>query len=442
MNKFNNMSNSNSIFEQVSTCSYPTNSKDYIGSVILELYNLNKSTKFFKVVKDGDKILVAQFKISVLFKGKTYEVPVLIYLPKLFPKISPEVYIEAKSDTGINPKNKDIDQKSKKISLGSLRAWNNYSTLKGVIADIECSFNKEFPIYKISIGISQTINSKDDYSYLKVLEECFLDNRGNINTNSNTNINSNYNQNNNINWSNMYSNNNLGLQNNSNNQVFSGNSNVNENSIYYNNPGNLTINNISTSQPKNYNIDYNKNFDNLIGNQQSYINNNLKINYKIEIKKKIIDELKKSLEIKLKDEVIQIKQQNENLINFKKELLLLKEKYIMFFNSKNLIENNMLNKKNLMNDEIIKLKLATATCRDNILTQYNYEKFIDITGKDLLKVCAVEATMEDILIVMKKGFDKGIVGFDETVKLYREFSKELVKVKFYKEKIGKLINQK
>ena len=36
---------------------------------------------------------------------------------KTFPKIAPEFYVEGQSDIGINPRNKDIEQDTKKINL-------------------------------------------------------------------------------------------------------------------------------------------------------------------------------------------------------------------------------------------------------------------------------------------------------------------------------------
>lgn len=92
------------IYETVSSCCYPNTTRDYIGKNILDLYKANSSTKFFKVVKDNDKIMVASFKINVIYKSKTYFVPVLIYFPKDFPKSPPDIYLESKDNQGINPK--------------------------------------------------------------------------------------------------------------------------------------------------------------------------------------------------------------------------------------------------------------------------------------------------------------------------------------------------
>ena len=444
--------NSNYIFEAISACSYPINTKDYVGSVIYELYNMNKSTKYFKVVKDGDKILVAQYKMQINFKGKNYDVPILIYLPKSFPKIPPELYVETKSDVAINPQNKDIDPTTKKISLSSLRAWNNYSTIKGVILDCESSFNRTFPIFKVTNNnYNQNPSNKNtDFTYMKGLEECFMDSNKHQNNYFNT-----QNQNNNF------------------NEIFSSNTNTNNNKIgypgegnndnfvnftqqppMYYNPGLLNINNnVDMTNPYNFNQGGKKQNPSPMKNNHypGYINNNnlnnnnnfnqhqnqnhFKINYQAEIKKKLVEELKKSIEMKLKDEVQGLQNTKNNLSNYKTGMLNLKEKYSSVLNNKSQAEENIMNKIAQINDEIAKIKQSISNSRDNVMTKENYEKFINIKGDDLIKICAVESTLEDTLMTIKKNFDKGNSNIDESIRLYRQVSKEIMKIKMIKMKL-------
>lgn len=463
------------IFESISTCSYPINTKDYIGSVILELYNMNKTTKFYKVNKDGDKILVAQYKIQVTFKGKNYDTPILIYFPKDFPKIPPEVFVETKSDVAINPNNKDIDTKTKKISLSCLRGWNNYSTIKGLILDCTNSFNKTFPVFKVTTNNNQNSSSNTDLSLIKGLEECFMDQgkssnneinfQWNTTQNNDNNFYSSYNNNNNNNnILNILSNNNT---NNNNNIAYPGestsNSNINSNKFdftsynknnnnlnqpIYNNPGNLNINNnVNTSNPfsgflnnnnNNYSNYSNNNNNISTNNNNNNYNtgfNNLKINYQVEIKKKLVEELKKSIESKLKDEVQNLQNTKSKLLNYKSGMISLKEKYSTVLLSKPQVEENIMNKISQMNDEISKLKISIIQCKDNVMTENNYEKFIKIKGNELIRACAVEATLEDILMTLKKNFERGNISLEESVKLYRQLTKEIVKVKSYKLKM-------
>lgn len=467
------MNTGTSIFDQISLCSYPTNSKDYIGAVVLDLYNMNKSTKFFKIVKDGDKILVALYRITVNFKGKNYEVPVLIYIPKLFPKVQPEVYLETKSDMGINAKNKDINPTTKQMSLGSLRAWGNYSTLKGVIADIEISFRKEFPVYKLSTGVGT--NSNTDIFNFKNAEECLIEgfksmdiNKDNTNWTqlySNNNLNSVYTSKNNINNNNNYNNYNNSNSNNtssipqvpgSNSTIFmnstynnsndsTNNSNYSNQPIYFN-PNNLDINNVNLSQSSygNYGQSNNNNISSINNNNNNnnniynnrISNNNLNVNFKNEIKKKLVEELKKSLEQKIKLEVGVIKNTDETLNKYKKDLLSLKEKYMVFFNSKTSIENDIVKKIDSINREVGEINLNIIASKENVMTQDNYQTFIQAQNLNLIRICSIEATIEDILLVLKKGFEKGVLKFDESVRIYRDMSKELIKVKFYREKIS------
>jgi len=49
----------------------------------------------------------------------------------------------------------------------------------------------------------------------------------------------------------------------------------------------------------------------------------------------------------------------------------------------------------------------------------------------------MEASIEDMFIIIKKGFAKGNITFNETVKFIRNISREAIKIKFLRNKIQK-----
>ena len=109
---------------------------------------------------------------------------------------------------------------------------------------------------------------------------------------------------------------------------------------------------------------------------------------------------------------------------------------MVFFNSKTSIENDIVKKIDSINREVGEINLNIIASKENVMTQDNYQTFIQAQNLNLIRICSIEATIEDILLVLKKGFEKGVLKFDESVRIYRDMSKELIKVKFYREKIS------
>lgn len=499
------------IYETVSSCCYPNTTRDYIGKNILDLYKANSSTKFFKVVKDNDKIMVASFKINVIYKSKTYFVPVLIYFPKDFPKSPPDIYLESKDNQGINPKNKDIDPKTKKMSLGTLRAWNIHSTIQGIIKDIEISFQKEFPIYQLSNEIGKSSVNKGDFSNILNLEECFSQYNNNINNNNNknnnnnwnntSNFNNNINKNNNNNWnssnsninwnnnnnSNWTNNSNWNNNNNNNSNWSNNNSNWNNNNINnlsdknedyqpgydklvnnvvdfnntskiptYNNPGNLDINNnLNTSkyswnnENKNSYYDINQNnINNINYNNNNYQNNNFQTSkfdqksnnnsndYSLEIKKKLIEEINRSVQIKLQETSRNITSDMEKLNHIKNDMLIFKDKYNQFQIFKNKSSERYINKLSMIDQETYELKAKILELKQMSMTENNYHNFIVKKSPYLLRSVSMQATVEDLLIVIENAYNKGTLDFNESLNLYRSVAKEMVKLKYYSKKLS------
>lgn len=448
----------NKIIELVCECCYPITTRDFIGTVIYELYNMDKTTSFYKVMKKEDKIIVANYNIKVSFKGKSYDIPVLIQFPKEFPKTAPEIYIENKPDIGINTKNTDIDSNTRRINTLTLRSWNIYSNIKGVIDDLQTSFNKEFPIYKIT-NISKpppivNQNQFNDMSSSKVNQDFSLFSETN-NQPLNSNI---YNNQFNNNFNQSYINN---TQQYNNPYYSNSNPNVVGNFSNFNKPTNNTINNPNTfySSSFNNNSTFQNNFNregNNYGNNQIYNNNNnsnwIPSNQIVnpqtqnknqfnkglieqEIKKKLIDDLKISLEAKIKDEIMSIKKQEDVLNNFKKEFLQFNENLSNSLDNKFKVES-------LVNDFVTNIKDEVAGLRDHIsmnekneIRLDNYYNFIQCKDMELIRFCAVEATIEDFISIIKKSIEKGIYDFQSALKIIREVTKEIIKVRFCRDKL-------
>ena len=120
------MSNKYAILELVMQTCYPINMRDYIINIAHEITVLHPLTKVLKVNYKNDWIILLKLSISTQFKGKSYTIPVIIYLSKAMPYEAPEVYLERQPDTAVNPKNTDIDLNTNRILTKSLINWNSY----------------------------------------------------------------------------------------------------------------------------------------------------------------------------------------------------------------------------------------------------------------------------------------------------------------------------
>jgi len=488
--------NKYAILELVLQTCYPVNMRDYIINIAHEINSMNPSTKTLKVNYKNDMIILLKLNISTQFKGKNYDIPVLIYLSKGMPYESPEVYLERQPETAVNPKNTDIDQKTNRILTKSLINWNSYFSLSTIIEEIQKSFSTTFPIYKVSQNQQQSINQNliqqsmmynntntniNPYSnmggtgiytgYQPIQGQSGLQNTvipgGYINTqpakgtiyntiyqsmnpntgiSSTTSVTSSYSQNTiypqptqNI-WSTMIPQQNMNNPN--------PNTNINQipvNQYGYNNTNMYPNNNNSNPyvQPLNNPVNYQNQINPYMPNQFNNIpNNQPQLDPKRadeEVKKILIAEIVSNTETKIKEEIKRNKQQDEKLKNYKNQFNSQIEKYKKFLSRKEeIIKLSDGYVKNAEN-EIVNIQNYLSKIQDRIVNSSNYDNFIFVSHMDVVKIISIEATIEDIIVIVKKAFEKNIINFNETSRIIRSLTREAFKIKYYREKLIKSI---
>lgn len=188
------------IMQSVAGCDYAYNYKEYVTSMISEIMMTSRTAKFSRTLRNGKSIMVIKYNIPTTFKAKNFDIPVSIYLPAGLPFERPEIFLDKESDTGINPKNAEIDQITGRIYTYGLKNWQTNFSMQNIINEIIGSFNKNFPIYKkkqdnsmMSSNVSNTNNV----------------NNNNFNNFNYNNLNNNYNQFNSNNYNNNNNTNNL-----------------------------------------------------------------------------------------------------------------------------------------------------------------------------------------------------------------------------------------
>lgn len=159
----------------------------------------------------------------------------------------------------------------------------------------------------------------------------------------------------------------------------------------------------------------------------------------MDIKKALIEEIKMSCESKLKDEVKRLKSQEDKLNHYKQNFLNQIEK-IKSNLSKN--EENK-NTMTLLKDELDSNLLSKRNFIENLggrnLNKENCFNFVEVKNPEdnFIQLLSMEATIEDMYIIIKRGFEKGAINFNETMRFIRSLSKEAVKIKFMRDKISK-----
>lgn len=381
-------SNRLAILEAVNQCSYNSNIKDYITNIILVLCNQSKLCRYFKCNRvNGNKsetLIVIRYIINAKFMNNFYEIPILIYFPNNFPYSAPEIYLERSSkNIGVNENNRDIDPKTNRIKTRELLNWNSYSTLQNVVTEINNSFNSVFPIYQITNPNFQVqnYNSNTGYNYG---DQIII----------NQNLNQVYQQ----------------YQNQQPIQIQSGQ--------------------IFSQQYQSNSIQMNNEFN------QTYLNEN-QANYETCIKSILIDEIKKQIYRPVCEEVRKLSREREKLTNYKSVFLNLVKRYKDYLTRRDEIIPYLNNLLKQLDSEFTSMRTKIMEAKKNLITKENCFDLVNFNNQSFLNSIAMEATIEDSLIIIKKAFERRIINFTDCTKYIRIFSREIMKIKTAREKVLK-----
>jgi hypothetical protein len=406
-----------SILEAVNQCSYNSNIKDYITNIIYELCTQSKSARYYKcnrvIGNSSETIIVIRYIINTKFVNRFYEIPILIYIPSIFPYAPPEIYLERTSkNIAINEKNRDIDAKTNRITTKEILNWNSYSTLPNVISEINISFNIAFPIYQITNhrNLSSNRSNSTDKAY------------------SNTMIN------------NMQINQNAqNFQNTQNANLISQNINL----IYqqYNNQQQQNSNvNIGPIDNKNLNQYYN-NFSPVntnVNNQFSNISLNDKSNQcELAIKSILIEDIKKQVYKPISEEMRRLTREKEKLNNYKNVFINLIKRYKEYLIKRDDIIPYLESLIQHLDSNYFSIKGEVDSQMHTTISKKNCFEMVSVNNQNLLNFIAMEATIEDSLNIIKKGFERHIISFSECIRYIRIFSREIIKIKIAREKMLK-----
>ena len=359
------MSTTQEIISAISLCNYPPNVTDYLITSINQIMNYEyvKAKPQYKVKTiNKEKIIAIRIQMDIPFNKKNYDVPIVVFFPILIPLESPKIFIEVLKGSAINPKVKDIEIKTRKIITPILRTWDQNTSFINILNEIRNSFSNTFPIYKIKKN-NNSQNNQNEYIKNK--------------TNNTININ--------------------------NNAVF----NIMNNNINNNNQGDPFVN-----------------IANLFNNIS--ITNNKILNEKENVVKNIlIEEVFDKISSKLISEYKKLNQQNKTLNNYKNQFRNENEKMEKYFAKKKEIENKCAKDLYHLNTEIKKYYEYCKKKEIKKVTEENCLDFIKVESPEVIKAIAQEIDNEELIIMIKKGFEKKVINFKDAILATREASRNL-----------------
>ena len=481
--------------EELTQCSYNQNMKDYLANLIMSIMNYPKKrtqVRHFIKYMNQNKIIMIWYPMSVPFSGNNYDVPLQIYIMKNVPYEPPQIFLEVVQGSAANTSNKDIDPNNNRIMTNSLRNWSQYSIIDNVMNEIYSSFCRVFPIYKkkstnnFNSPPAQVVppsGGGNIYGQLvNEVKNMYQQNKGglygfqpptkniygramSIETNNN-----NYNNNNNQQPPNpfggggIYGNNNYNNNqqppnpfggggiygNNNNNQqppnqfcggggIYGNNNNNNQqpNSFGGGIYGNNNNNNNNQQQPSSFGGGIYGNNNN---NQQPNsfgggIYDQPRKNPDEEFKEILMAEVTSKISNKLISEKQRLNSQNQKMNNqktiFKKE----NEKLQSFVNGQNFIkkrcDEDMYNMENALN----RIKEQINRSKNMVLNEENCINLIEVQDPNAIKAIASETSMEEMILIVRKGFERKKVSFDEAIRFMRNSTRDLFAIKFLKDKM-------
>ena len=215
--------------------------------------------------------------------------------------------------------------------------------------------------------------------------------------------------------------NNQNNNNNSNNTI-----NINNNAVFNimnNNNNNDPFANIASIFNSNININFsnNNNFRNKIYGKENIIKNIL------------IEEVFDKISSKLISEYKKLNQQNKTLNNYKNQFRNENEKMEKYFAKKKDIENKCNKDLYHLNTEIKKYSEYNKKKIEKI-TEKNCLDYIKVESPEVIKSISNEINYEELIIIIRKGFERKAISFEQAIMSIRNTSRELF--------ISKLITEK
>ena len=153
-----------------------------------------------------------------------------------------------------------------------------------------------------------------------------------------------------------------------------------------------------------------------------------------DLKNILLNEVCEKISNKLIEEKKRLNEQNKKMEEYKSKFYKENEKLKNFLNAQMQIkfkcEEDMTNMKNA----IRKVKDYNDNNKIIIVDEENCLDYLDLPNKNAIKIIADEACMEEMILIVRKGFERKKISFDEALFFMRNSSRDLFSIKFLMER--------
>ena len=362
--------------------SYPKYILDYIKQFLLENYSNNDDLIKIYMISNSERenIFVIEYGLIIELNNKNYKIYVLVYLPILFPNYPPEFYIEKTTNLSLNKIYMDgkINPNDLKINIDYFGKFDaNTNNIPEIIDNLVINFTQYFPVFKDNSSNNSIINSG----------KCFLDK-----TKANL----------------------IKLPENS--KSYSNNQNSNRPNL---NKKNQSFENFKKN-PSVFEVKGPFNDKTFLAFIRKQTKDIIGYNY-VEFKEKY--NIKENLD-NLRTIYNTIKQRSNNTNNLYKKNEQLKSQIQTLKNIKTQLQKY---------EKRIEQDLKTVQNSNKTFAE-KCDEIINIPNQKDMEFLIKIKVMEDYLVYLKKGFEKGIVKFDVMMNLTRSLSREIFNMNYMRSK--------
>ena len=184
--------------------------------------------------------------------------------------------------------------------------------------------------------------------------------------------------------------------------------------------------------------------NNQYGNNQFGYNNQQQSNYNSnpdeEFKNILVNEVSEKISNQLIEENKRLKTQNQRLEDYKKEFGEENQKVQNFVNRQFEIKTKCEEDMSNINKAIKSLKDYNEQNKEVSVNNENCLTFLEILDPNALKIIADETSMEELILIVRKGFERKKISFEDAISFMRNSSRDLFTIKFLKNKVIRKYN--
>ena len=149
----------------------------------------------------------------------------------------------------------------------------------------------------------------------------------------------------------------------------------------------------------------------------------------------LLNEIYEKVANKIIKEEKKLKYQNRKMKDYKNLFTKENEKLQEFVKSKEEIETKCEEDMDNIIDEIEKVEEHNSEMRNKIVDEENCLDYLEIPDTEAIKIIGDETSLEEMIIIVRKAFEKKKVPFEEAVTFMRNSYRDLYELKFRTEKV-------